>query len=233
METPIRGAPPLFRRKFLRADVKVLDSKEALIEAVVSTEDEDREKDIIRTQGWDLDNFLKHPVLLSSHEYHRLRAQIGEWVEMKVVGKQLIGTAQYFILSGNDEADWAFLLATRNQAAFSVGFIPDFSKAKELPGDGFWPSHEFNGQELLEVSQVTVPANPYAVQAAKALWDHPDMQQLLAECGGTDDECLQDVLKDITKRTSASPIVSPPPMYTKDFYRATILEALQEVLTNA
>ena len=51
-------------------------------------------------------------------------------------------------------------------AGYSIGFMPDMSKAKELKGeDSFFTNYEFNGQELLEVSAVTIPSNREALQS--------------------------------------------------------------------
>ena len=159
----------LRRDKLHRAEIKVVDEDKGTVTAVVSSEKVDRDGDIIRVAGWDLKDFLKHPVLMSSHNYRSLLNQIGEWTEMKVVGKRLVGTAQYYIGKGNAEADWGFELAKLSHAAFSVGFIPDMDKAEMIDGsDDWWPSWEFNGQTLLEVSAVTIPSNSDALQRAKS-----------------------------------------------------------------
>jgi len=144
------------------------DLGEGRIRAIVSTESQDRDGDIIRQSGWDLARFKQHPILLVDHNYFDIRREIGKWESMQVDGTTMIGEARYFIGKGNEVADWAYYLASdENMAAFSVGFIPDWAKAKELDGgDEMWPNYEFKGQELLEVSQVTVPSNPEALQLA-------------------------------------------------------------------
>lgn len=167
--------------KFIRPELKVLDPKEGVISAIVSTEAIDRDGDIIRQANWDLGHFKSHPILLSSHNYRGLRNQIGEWTKMDIEGTELVGTAKYYIGEGNEEADWGFNLAQKGRAAFSVGFVPDMGAAKELTIGGK-ASFEFRGQELLEVSQVTVPSNPQALQALKGLGSvHPEVDQLVTE----------------------------------------------------
>ena len=166
------------RAKFIKAETKILDEKEGIISAIVSTESVDRDGDIIRQEGWDLRHFKAHPVLLSSHNYRGLTNQIGEWTRMEVVGKELVGEARYYIGQGNSEADWGFFLAGRDKAAFSVGFMPDMAQAKELQGDGK-TSYEFKAQELLEVSQVTVPSNRQSLQAMKGIGLDPVMEMLV------------------------------------------------------
>ena len=170
--------------KFVRPTaLKLLDEKAGLISAVVSTEDVDRDGDIVRQGGWDLAHFSAHPILLSSHNYRGLTNQIGEWTQMKVEGTELVGEAKYYIRDGNEEADWGFKLAKRGRAAFSVGFVPDMSKAKQIEAHGNI-SYEFQGQELLEVSQVTVPSNPQALQAMKGMQLHPEVEVLVEEMLG-------------------------------------------------
>ena len=168
------------RAKFIKAETKILDEKEGMISAIVSTESVDRDGDIIRQDGWDLRHFKAHPVLLSSHNYRGLTNQIGEWTSMEVVGRELVGRAKYYIGQGNPEADWGFFLAGRDKAAFSVGFMPDMTQAKELQGDGK-TSFEFKAQELLEVSQVTVPSNRQSLQAMKGIGLDPVMEKLVDE----------------------------------------------------
>ena len=166
--------------KFVRPEIKILDRTKGLISAVVSTEAVDRDGDIIRQENWDLSHFKTHPILLSSHNYRGLTNQIGEWIRMEVNEDRLVGEAQYYIAEGNKEADWGFVLASKGRAAFSVGFVPDMSKAKQIDSNGNL-SYEFHGQELLEVSQVTVPSNAEALQSLKGIGLHPEVDSIVTE----------------------------------------------------
>lgn len=166
--------------KFVRPDIKILDREKGLISAVVSTESVDRDGDIIRQANWDLQHFKSHPILLSSHNYRGLTNQIGEWTKMEVDKDRLVGEAKYYIEEGNKEADWGFVLASKGRAAFSVGFVPDMSKAKQIDTNGNI-SYEFHGQELLEVSQVTVPSNAEALQSLKAFGLNPEVDSIVTE----------------------------------------------------
>jgi hypothetical protein len=150
-----------------RADeTKILDEATGRVSAIVSSESIDRDGDVIRAEGWNLTNFMAHPVVLANHDYSSLRSQIGVWEKMEVQGTKMRGVARFFIGKGNEEADWAFELAKERQLAFSVGFIPDMDKAAPLYADDTFGVRgmEFKGQELLEVSAVTVPSNPDALQ---------------------------------------------------------------------
>ncbi len=173
----------MFRTKIIRAEIKGVDVENGTVDAVVSTEKQDREEDIIRAAGWKLADFRKHPVLLSSHNYYSLRAIIGEWTKMEVSGTKLVGTAKYFVgddYPNNEEAEWGWKLAQEGIAAYSVGFIPDMAKSKPVDGSNW--GLEFNGQQLLEVSQVTVPANPQALQRTfGGSQVHPEVAAYISE----------------------------------------------------
>lgn len=169
----------MLRTKYIKPEFKVLDEKNGTITAVVSTETRDRDGDIIRQAGWSFERFFQQPIMLAGHNYADLRAVIGEWSDMTVKGKKTIGAGRYFLEDDGSDAQAAFRLAKRGLAAFSVGFIPDMDKAVELKGGGLFPNYEFNGQELLEVSQVTVPSNPDAVSRMKGI--HPVLDEVLEE----------------------------------------------------
>ena len=180
----IREGGMAHRTKFVRPEeIKILDKAAGRISAVVSTESVDRDGDIIRQAHWDLAHFKAHPILLSSHNYRGLTNQIGEWTDMRIEGKQLVGDALYYLNQGNQEADWGFVLASKGRAAFSVGFVPDMAQAKTIESHGNM-AYEFQGQELLEVSQVTVPSNADALQSLKGIGLHPEMDTLVTEVLG-------------------------------------------------
>ncbi len=170
------------RYKLVKPDRKSVDESAGTVHAILSTENKDRDGDIIRQAYWDLESFLAHPVIIDSHEYRGLDNVIGEWSDVKAIpvldaaGKQvkdaetgedvtqLEATANYFV-GENPKADYAFLLVGKGLGAYSVGFIPDFEKAEELDRRDPWGGYEFKGQELLEASQVTIPSNRESLQA--------------------------------------------------------------------
>ncbi|HEX7008506.1 MAG TPA: hypothetical protein VF184_00900, partial [Phycisphaeraceae bacterium] len=173
----------MFRTKLVRAETQVLDAKAGVVQVAASDESEDRDGDVIRAAGWQLDHFQRHPVLLSSHNYMSLRSQIGEWEDVGVKNKRLVGVARYYVGEGNDEADWGFKLASRGRAAYSVGFIPlEYQERGEKGG------YEFTKQELLEISHVTIPSNRNALQlmAGKGLL-HPELDEIAREVLGEEE----------------------------------------------
>ena len=185
----------MLRTKVFRGeDMKVLDEATGRVSAVVSTEKVDRDGDVIRAEGWGLSNFLKHPVLLVNHDYYSIRSQIGEWESMEIKGNKMQGIARFYIGRGNADADWAFELAKEKSLAFSVGFIPDMDKAAPLNTEDKFGINgmEFKGQELLEVSAVTIPSNPDALQrVVKTPSIHPVIAEIAEERLATEEPELE------------------------------------------
>jgi HK97 family phage prohead protease len=149
---------------------EIKEVKGNTVTVYVSTPAVDRDKEVILPTAWNLKNYEKHPVLLSSHKYDKLTNQIGKAIASGTDDKGLWMTFEYFTGKGNFEADWGYFLAKQGIASYSVGFIPN--KAKEGT-NGVRKVYE--DVELLEVSQVLVPANPEAVQG-----DSYEKQYLMA-----------------------------------------------------
>ena len=151
--------------KSYRAETKEVEGEQGYIKAVVSTEAIDRDGEVILSKAWGntIGEFMKHPVLLSSHDYNDLTKQLGEWVDLKVTDNGLEGTAKYYINKGNAEADWGYELAKRGQAAFSVGFMSKDHVEGGTTQNGYDPKRTYTDVELLEISQVSVPSNREAL----------------------------------------------------------------------
>ena len=158
---------PIKRVKSFLVQTKALDDEDGTIRAVVSTESKDRDGEIIKTSAWEkgLDEFMKNPVLLSSHNYDDLTKILGEWTDLKVSDKGLEGTARYFVNKGNAEADWGYELAKNGNGAYSVGFI---AKDYHDESEGKATTRVYTDVELLEISQVSVPSNRDAVTALRS-----------------------------------------------------------------
>jgi len=114
--------------KYFAGRIKSVDEEKKTAEVVISDETVDRYKEIVRVDSFvkTKKEFMKHPVLLSSHAYRGLMMQIGQFLKLKIdsVSKEVVGNIEYFVGLGNAEADWAWELAKKGIAAFSIGFIP-------------------------------------------------------------------------------------------------------------
>jgi hypothetical protein len=138
--------------------------------AIASTPVEDRYGDTIQQDGWDLENFLKNPVIPWAHDYWQ--PPVGRVVE---IGINEQGNLQ-FKYQAPPEGIYPFADTVwnlyRNQFmfAFSVGFSSTESEraAKDEDDDdwGWGGGINFIKCQLLEISAVVVPANPQAVALA-------------------------------------------------------------------
>lgn len=156
------------------------DEHPGRVQAVMSAESIDRYGDVIEQEGWVLDNFLRHPVMLAGHNSRDITAQIGEWrdvrVDLDADVRRLVGVAEYYLDEGNDQAEYGWRMARRRRAAYSVGFMPIEMELLDEDGHSWWGPWRFLQQELLETSHVTVPAHPDALLLAS-----PDRRRELAD----------------------------------------------------
>jgi HK97 family phage prohead protease len=174
-EAPKPGA--LLHRDALISGTEVSDG-ERHMRFIASDESVDRYGDIIRANGWQLDNFRKNPVLLFGHQSRAL--PVGQVDPIQVVGTQLIADCQFLDEGSTQMADevWACVDAGALRAV-SVGFAPTGPINQLIDQNGSWTGFEFTSQELLELSVVPVPANPQALAIAKSLGLSEATQRLL------------------------------------------------------
>lgn len=153
-------------------------NNDGTITAYVSPAVIDRMADFIPPSEWMLEDFRKHPVLLSQHSYYgSLQNQIGKAIDFGTDENGLWMKFEYYFGAGNDEADWAYYLAQKSQAAYSVGFISGEQEMKEMNGKTV---RILKKNQLLEVSQVLIPANQDAVQHTliKTMKDFIDSREI-------------------------------------------------------
>jgi HK97 family phage prohead protease len=134
----------------------------------ISTASIDREQDRIALAGWDLANFRRNPVVLWGHDAERL--PIGRAFDLRIEDAALKASVEFIpadIPEGGQFAEAVFRLARQGFiAATSVGFRPikwDYTSDKSRGADDWFPGIDFEEQELVELSVVTVPANPEAL----------------------------------------------------------------------
>lgn len=181
--------------------IKSIDEINYVVEAVASDETIDRYGEIVLAEAYrkSLKDFKKHAVLLAGHDYYNITSQIGEWEKLRVEGNQLVGKAKYYVGLGNPQADWAWELARKGIAAFSVGFIPkewedtpydEYEKAK-----GKKPWRTYKEVELLEISHVSIPANPSALQ--RGITSEDIVEQFIAKSISDNEELSAIVSKSV------------------------------------
>lgn len=139
------------------------------IRYVWSTETVDRMGDIVR-QSWDLSGYSRNPMALWSHNHDVPLGNAVEYGLASAPRRQLAGVVEYAPEGIDPFIDSRYKLAAAGYLrTVSVGFMPheidpvtDKEERAKL-GLGQW-GVVFERNELLEISLVTVPANPDAVE---------------------------------------------------------------------
>jgi HK97 family phage prohead protease len=137
-------------------------------EFVASDESIDRMGDVIRINGWELANYKRNPIVLFQHQSSN---PVGISTKVWVEGKALMSRIKLAAEGTSPFIDTLRkLMAQGIVKAVSVGFVPtkEPSYIRDVKNDQI-TGLEYIGQELLEISLVSVPANPQALSLAKSL----------------------------------------------------------------
>jgi len=126
---------------------------------IASDETVDRSGDVVKADGWELDNFKKNPVLLWAHDYWT--PPVGKANDIQVSGGKLIFKPEFAPTQLGQEIKQ--LYEGGYLKTFSVGFIP-----KEFQINPDTNGYIYTKSELLEISCVPVPANPNALALLSA-----------------------------------------------------------------
>jgi HK97 family phage prohead protease len=155
-------------RKQIIAPAETIESDKRVLRFTISTASVDREQDTIAVAGWDLTNYRKNPVVLWGHDSWRL--PIGRGFDVAVEDGALKASVEFVpedLPEGGAFAESVYRLARGGFiAATSVGFRPlkwSYTADKDRGADDWFPGIDFEEQELVELSIVTVPANPEAL----------------------------------------------------------------------
>jgi HK97 family phage prohead protease len=155
-------------RKQMIAPAEQLGGDDRALRFTISTGCVDREQDVISVRGWDLANYRRNPVVLWGHDATRL--PIGRAFDIRIDGDALKATVEFIPTDtpeGGAFAESVYRLARSGFiAATSVGFRPikwDYTDDETRGASDWFPGIDFQEQELVELSVVTVPANPEAL----------------------------------------------------------------------
>lgn len=144
-------------------ETKQIDEDGNVHRFVISTQNPDRDKDVIQVHGWRFENYNKNPVVLFGHNYRSLPVAVGS--SPSIEGDKVLSNADFSASKVDAFAETVrqFVKAKVLRAS-SVGFDPlKWVFDEERRG------YDFVEQELLEWSIVPVPANAEALQLAKSL----------------------------------------------------------------
>jgi len=154
------------RIKYFSEQAKEVKDEKRVLRFIGSNEKIDRDNEVIKADGWKLQNYKKNPVVLVNHQHHELPVAKAKkvWIES---GK-LMFDLEFPDADIHPQGDTLYKLYKNGYMnATSVGFIPNMEKATFAKKKGD-PHITFNDQELLEISLVSVPANPSALITAKS-----------------------------------------------------------------
>ncbi len=156
-------------RKIYTSEIKQIgDEENRTLRFITSTETIDRDGDILKVDGWKLDNYLKNPVILYGHNYGGLPVGRSVKIEKDNINKKLVQDVQFAKREEYEFADTVYRLAKGGYLnATSVGFI-GIRQEPRLSEEGEHLGIIFQEQELLETSIVPVPSNPTALMEARS-----------------------------------------------------------------
>lgn len=142
----------------IKQEMAEMDSR--ILSFLGTSSAEDRDADIITADGWEIDNYSKNPVFLWGHDYSQ--PPIGRAVNLKQTDNGLVFDIEFAKAETYPFADTIYKLYRDGfLSAVSVGFIP-----KEMSQDPNTRKRTIKKKELLELSAVSVPANPEALRLA-------------------------------------------------------------------
>ena len=191
--------------------------KERTISFVGTSEDVDRDNEIVLVDGWDFDNFKTNPVVLWMHDYRQV--PIGKVVGITKDNKnKRIFFDIYFSKTYPFSETILGLVKEGILSATSVGF-----RVKDWDYDEDRDLFVLKENELFEISIVTVPANPKATVAQDGKEatedkskDSSDVSNLIAVVDALRtrlDELNQLIEENIPKQSEpsepAEPVVEP------------------------
>ena len=143
-----------------------VEGVERTLRFVFSDDSVDRMGDTIDAAGWDISDFERNPVALWAHDSSQ--PPIGGARNVLVEGGRLLGDIEFAPPETYEFADTIYrLVLGKFLRAVSVGFMPTKHVFVENQPDRPW-GIDFLEQSLLEISVCPIPANPNALQEARA-----------------------------------------------------------------
>jgi HK97 family phage prohead protease len=123
-----------------------------------------RDMHTVAADAWQTEAFMRNPVFLWAHDDSSL--PIGRVVSITTAADKLVGAVEYASAELNPFADTVYrMVRARYLNAVSTSWIPleaRMSKDRDRPG-----GMDFSAVDLLEISQVPVPAHPDALASAR------------------------------------------------------------------
>jgi HK97 family phage prohead protease len=150
-----------YQRCAINPEVKASNEADREVLHLISTAAIDRAGDIVEPGGVDLGNYTKNPIVMRNHSY-LTQDIIGRATKITVDDDGIWARTRF---RDSEVGREAFKLSAERLGGWSVGFRPiEFDSIKDDKGNH--KGIRFKRWELLEYSQVPIPMNQEAVQAA-------------------------------------------------------------------
>ncbi|GEM_PF-2899662 len=155
------------------AEVRSIDEARRVIWHKITSEVRDRMGDIVRIDGIDTKDFLRKPAVLYGHDYKSMNPVpvIGKNVGFQVSGKDLYAGTRFLdpkevSAKLGDLVNDCWILNKQKLLGWSIGFLPVPGETRNIIEGGRVVGQEYMKTELLEYSNVIIPANQEAVNDA-------------------------------------------------------------------
>ena len=161
-------------KKILNVEIKETAPESRVLRFIGSDATEDRSQEVMTVEGWELDNYVKNPVILFGHDYSN--PPVGKAINVIVGEKGLEFEVEFASKETYPFADTVFRLVKEGfMRAVSVGFIPKENNYDPKTGKNY-----ITKKELLELSIVPVPCNPNALALAfeKGMFSEDEVAQI-------------------------------------------------------
>lgn len=135
------------------------------VEVIITTNQPDRDKDIVETSGIKLGSYNKNPVVLFQHNPS---IPVARTVKLDLGLTKMVALAKFPKEGVNPESDKVYSLIKEeiiNSA--SIGFIP--KQYSPIDPEKPWAGQHFKEVELLEWSFVSIPSNSEALIIGRSL----------------------------------------------------------------
>ena len=156
-------------------EIKEIDEEKRILWHKITKEVKDRMGDIVRIDGLDTSRFRKKPSVLYGHEYAGKDPLpiIGKNIGFRHEGKALYAGTKFLNPAEHklsrklaDLVNDLWVLNKMKLLGWSMGFIPDLVAMENIEEDGKFIGRDFKKAELLEYSNVIIPANQEAINDA-------------------------------------------------------------------
>ena len=172
------------KKAIAETEITVEDDEEYTFDVIATTEDPDRDNEVIKVNWWDTSNWEKNPVILANHDY---TVQSIIWKGLKFYTSDWQKRLKGVFSKTNPLGQLAKNLYEEGMLkTVSVWFIP----LKRNEQD----HNIIEKAELLEVSFVAVPANPNATSLDWKLYNEAVKKGLIKEKEKVEEETEEKTL---------------------------------------